>query len=70
MLRPEGVLVTCSCSFHVGEGEFLEMLATAAADAGRRLRILEKRGAGPDHPILSGVPETAYLKCVIVQAID
>ena len=70
MLRPGGVLVTCSCSFHVGEPEFLEMLAHAAADAGRRLRILEKRGAATDHPVLVGVPETSYLKCVIVQVID
>ncbi len=50
MLRPGGVLVTCSCSFHVSEGEFLEMLGSAAADAGRRVRILEKRGAAIDHP--------------------
>jgi len=70
MLRPGGVLVTCSCSFHVSEAEFLEMLAGAAADAGRRLRILEKRGAAIDHPILLGVPETHYLKCVVAQVID
>jgi 23S rRNA (cytosine1962-C5)-methyltransferase len=65
MLRPGGVLVTCSCSFHVSEGEFLEMLASAAADAGRRVRILEKRGASQDHPVLLSVPETSYLKGVI-----
>ena len=65
MLRPGGVLVTCSCSFHVSEAEFLEMLGSAAADAGRKLRILEKRGASQDHPVLLNVPETAYLKCVI-----
>ena len=57
MLRPGGVLVTCSCSFHVSEGEFLEMLGSAAADAGRRVRVLEKRGAAIDHPC--PVPETA-----------
>jgi 23S rRNA (cytosine1962-C5)-methyltransferase len=67
MLRPGGVLVTCSCSFHVGEGEFLEMLGSAASDTGRRLRILEKRGAALDHLALLNVPETAYLKCVICQ---
>ena len=67
MLRPGGVLVTCSCSFHVSEAEFLEMLGSAAADAGRRVRILEKRGAALDHPTLLNVPETAYLKCVICQ---
>ena len=65
MLRPGGVLVTCSCSFHVSEGEFLEMLGSAAADAGRRVRILEKRGAAIDHPVLLNMPETAYLKCLI-----
>ena len=65
MLRPGGVLVTCSCSFHVSEREFLEMLGSAAADAGRRVRILEKRGAAIDHPVLLNMPETAYLKCLI-----
>jgi 23S rRNA (cytosine1962-C5)-methyltransferase len=69
MLRPGGILVTCSCSFHVGEGEFLAMLGSAAADAGRRVRILEKRGQSLDHPVLLNVPETAYLKCVICQAL-
>jgi len=70
MLRLGGVLVTCSCSFHVSEAEFLEMLAASAADAGRRLRILEKHGASIDHPALSSVPETAYLKCVVAQATE
>jgi 23S rRNA (cytosine1962-C5)-methyltransferase len=67
MLRPSGVLVTCSCSFHVSEGEFLQMLGSAAADAGRSVRILEKRGASLDHPMLLNMPETAYLKCMICQ---
>ncbi len=70
MLRPGGVLVTCSCSFHVEQPQFLEMLEAATADAGRRVRILEKRGAAIDHPVLSGVPETSYLKCVICQLIE
>ncbi|MFZ0915153.1 MAG: class I SAM-dependent rRNA methyltransferase [Candidatus Korobacteraceae bacterium] len=69
MLRPGGILVTCSCSFHVSEGEFLAMLGSAAADAGRRVRILEVRGQSLDHPVLLNVPETAYLKCVIGQVI-
>jgi 23S rRNA (cytosine1962-C5)-methyltransferase len=69
MLRPGGVLVTCSCSFHVGESDFLEMLGAAAADAGRRVRVLERRGAAIDHPALVNVPETAYLKCVICQVL-
>ena len=70
MLRAGGVLVTCSCSFHVGDSEFMEMLGSAAADAGRRVRILEKRGAAIDHPLLLNVPETAYLKCVICQVLE
>jgi len=69
MLRPGGTLVTCSCSFHVSEAEFLEMLSFAAADTGRRIRILEKRGAALDHPVLLNVPETAYLKCIICRAL-
>ncbi len=69
MLRPGGTLVTCSCSFHVSEAEFLEMLSSAAADAGRLVRVLEKRGAARDHPVLLNVPETAYLKCVISEVL-
>jgi 23S rRNA (cytosine1962-C5)-methyltransferase len=68
MLRPDGLLVTCSCSFHVGESDFQEMLASAAADSHRSLRILEKRGQAKDHPVLLNVAETSYLKCVLAQA--
>jgi 23S rRNA (cytosine1962-C5)-methyltransferase len=63
------VLATCSCSFHVAEAEFLEMLLQAANDVHREVRILEKRGQAKDHPVLLGVPETAYLKCVICQVL-
>lgn len=65
MLRPGGVLVTCSCSYHVGQTDFLEMLGAAAVDARRTLRLTEVRGQAKDHPILLNVPETSYLKCVI-----
>jgi len=65
MLRPGGILVTCSCSYHVSQSNFLEMLADAAVDAHRTLRLIEVRGQSKDHPILLNVPETAYLKCVI-----
>jgi 23S rRNA (cytosine1962-C5)-methyltransferase len=65
MLRPGGVLVTCSCSYHVSQGDFLEMLAGAARDAHRTLRVVEVRGQAKDHPILLNVQETGYLKCVI-----
>jgi len=66
MLRPGGVLVTCSCSYRVGQAAFLEMLAEAALDAHRTLRLIEVRGQARDHPVLLNVPETAYLKCVIL----
>jgi 23S rRNA (cytosine1962-C5)-methyltransferase len=66
MLRPGGILVTCSCSYHVSQPAFIEMLAEAARDARRTVRILESRGQSKDHPILLNVPETAYLKCVVL----
>ena len=66
MLRPGGVLVTCSCSFHVSSQAFLEMVAEAALDAHRFVRLLESRGQAKDHPAVLGVPETGYLKSVIV----
>lgn len=66
MLRPGGVLVTCSCSYHVSEADFTQMLMESAGDLRRPLRVLERRGQSPDHPVLLGVPETAYLKCFIV----
>jgi 23S rRNA (cytosine1962-C5)-methyltransferase len=69
MLRPGGTLVTCSCSFHVSGEEFLAMLGSAAADAGRRVRIMEVRGQSLDHPVLLNVPESAYLKCAICQVL-
>lgn len=65
MLRPGGVLVTCSCSYHVSQADFVEMLADAARDAHRTVRLAEIRGQSKDHPILLNVQETAYLKCVI-----
>ena len=65
MLRPGGTLVSCSCSYHVSQADFLEMLGLAARDAHRTLRLTEVRGQSKDHPILLNVPETAYLKCVI-----
>jgi 23S rRNA (cytosine1962-C5)-methyltransferase len=68
MLRPGGILVTCSCSYHVSEAEFLEVVAQAAQDVHRNLRMLEKRTQAKDHPILLTVPETAYLKCFIMSA--
>ncbi|MGA7218606.1 MAG: class I SAM-dependent rRNA methyltransferase [Candidatus Sulfotelmatobacter sp.] len=65
MLRPGGTLVSCSCSYHVSEADFLGMLASAALDAHRNVRLVEVRGQAKDHPILLNVPETGYLKCAI-----
>ena len=70
LLAPGGVLGTCSCSHHVSEAMFLETVAAAALDAGRTLRVLERRTQAADHPILLTVPETLYLKCVILQVVD
>jgi 23S rRNA (cytosine1962-C5)-methyltransferase len=69
LLNTSGVLVTCTCSYHVSEELFLEILAQAAIDARRRLQIMEKRMQATDHPVLSGMPETYYLKCVIAKVI-
>jgi 23S rRNA (cytosine1962-C5)-methyltransferase len=65
MMRNGGVLVTCSCSFHVSELDFLAMLSSAALDARRNLHIIEKRMQSVDHPVLLNVPETHYLKCIV-----
>jgi 23S rRNA (cytosine1962-C5)-methyltransferase len=70
MLRPGGTLVTCSCSYHVSEAEFVGIVGEAAADAHRTLRLMEKRGQAKDHPVLLGVPETGYLKCLILSVTD
>jgi 23S rRNA (cytosine1962-C5)-methyltransferase len=67
ILSPGGVLVTCSCSYNVDEPLFLQVLAEAAADAHAHVTILEKRMQGRDHPVLVTVPETYYLKCVILR---
>jgi len=66
MLRPGGILVTCSCSFHVSAQEFHKVVAEAARDAHKDLRVLESRGAAQDHPVLLNVPETSYLQCLIL----
>jgi 23S rRNA (cytosine1962-C5)-methyltransferase len=70
LLNRDGILVTCSCSYHMGEAMFLQMLGEAIADARRPVRIIERRSQARDHPYLPGVPETLYLKCVISQVIE
>jgi 23S rRNA (cytosine1962-C5)-methyltransferase len=70
LLNPGGVLVTCTCSYHMPEEMFLEVVAAATLDARRRLQIVEVRGQSSDHPVLLGVPETHYLKCVIARVVE
>lgn len=67
MLKPRGLLVTCSCSHHVSLSDFEGIVASAAADAHRRVRLLDRRGAAPDHPVILNIPETEYLKCLILE---
>ena len=67
MMRPGGLLVTCSCSHHVGWSELESSVASAATDARRRVRLLERRGAALDHPVVLNLPETEYLKCLVLE---
>ena len=67
MLEPGGLLLTCSCSHHVGWTDLEGAVASAAADANRRVRLLERRGAAPDHPVVLNLPETEYLKCLVLE---
>ena len=69
LLRPGGCLITCSCSYHVHEGDLEGILADAAADAGATVSVVEKRRQARDHPILLGVPETYYLKCFVLRRL-
>ena len=69
LLNPGGVLITCTCSYHVAEDLFLEIVGEATIDAHRRVQIVEKRMQASDHPVLIGMPETYYLKCVIARVI-
>jgi 23S rRNA (cytosine1962-C5)-methyltransferase len=67
MLRPGGLLITCSCSHHVSWADLESAVASAAADASRRVRLLERRGAALDHPVVLNLPETEYLKCLVLE---
>jgi 23S rRNA (cytosine1962-C5)-methyltransferase len=69
LLNPGGILVSCSCSHHMSEAHLLEVVAQAALDCGKRLRVLDRRTQAHDHPILLTVPETHYLKCLILQEL-
>ena len=70
LLNAGGVLITCTCSYHMSEQMFQEMLTAAAADARRRVQLVERRIQARDHPVLVGVPETLYLKCLIARVLD
>jgi len=67
LLNPGGILITCSCSFHMSEAMLLEAVTQAARDANRQLRVIERRAQSSDHPILLTVPETHYLKCIVFE---
>ena len=69
LLQPGGTLVTCSCSYHVNEAAFAEIVFDAAVDAHAQVTVVEKRMQGRDHPVLLGVPETYYLKCFILRKL-
>lgn len=69
ILSPGGYLITCSCSFHVSEADLLEVIAAAALDAHRTVVVVERRTQARDHPILLTVPETHYLKCLILRVV-
>jgi len=70
ILSPGGTLVTCSCSYNVDEALFLDIVHEAALDAHAPVTLVEKRMQGRDHPVLVGVPETYYLKCLVLRRID
>jgi len=70
LLAPEGLLFTASCSYHLRRPEFLEMLADAGRDSGRRLELLRLTGAASDHPEILTIPETGYLKGAVLRALD
>jgi len=70
LLRSGGYLVTCSCSYHITEPLFLQLLAEAANDAHRNIVVVERRTQAQDHPILLTMPETHYLKCLMVKVLE
>jgi 23S rRNA (cytosine1962-C5)-methyltransferase len=72
LLADEGLLVSCSCSYHLGADELLSAIQSAARHSGRFLQILESGGQSPDHPLHPAIPETRYLKaffCRVTRAV-
>lgn len=69
LLKPEGILATCSCSYHMSEADFFDLLCEAASDSRRFIQVIERRGQAADHPVLAGMPETQYLKCFLLRVL-
>jgi 23S rRNA (cytosine1962-C5)-methyltransferase len=69
LLKPEGILITSSCSYHMSESDFFDLLCEAARDCHRFIQVLERRSQAGDHPVLAGMPETHYLKCFFLRAL-
>ncbi len=69
LLKPEGILITSSCSYHMSESDFFDLICEAARDCHRLIQVVERRGQASDHPVLAAMPETRYLKCFFVRAL-
>ena len=69
LLKPEGILITSSCSYHMLEADFFELLCEAARDCRRHIQVIERRGQASDHPVLACMPETHYLKCFFLRVL-
>jgi 23S rRNA (cytosine1962-C5)-methyltransferase len=69
LLKPEGILITSSCSYHMSESDFFDLLCDAAQDCRRYIQVIERRGQASDHPTLVGMPETHYLKCFFLRVL-
>jgi 23S rRNA (cytosine1962-C5)-methyltransferase len=69
LLKPEGILITSSCSYHMSESDFFDLLCEAARECHRSIQVLERRGQSSDHPVLAGMPETHYMKCFFLRAL-
>jgi 23S rRNA (cytosine1962-C5)-methyltransferase len=69
LLKPEGILITSSCSYHMSESDFFDLLCDAAHDSHRFIQVIERRGQASDHPMLASMPETHYLKCFFIRVL-
>lgn len=69
LLRSGGILVSCSCSYHMDESLLTDVVASAASDTHRTVRLMERRGQARDHPVHPAMPETRYLTCLIAQVV-